>query len=119
MPTKRFWTPLVPELPSATPDRRTLYRQPADFYAVEVVDGSRYLRRIRNVSPDGLLLVTPLGDERPGQVIDFELPRRSASRPVTRLQLEVVYGKGGQVGLRRLGSAAPLEIEKLGGPIAL
>src|SRR5438874_4626811 len=119
MPTKQFWTPLISALPSAAPERRTLHRLPADFYGVEVMDGSRYLRRIRNVSPDGLLLVNPLGDERPGQVIDFELPRRSASRPVARLRLEVVYVNGGQVGLRRLGSTEPLEIEKLGGHIAL
>ena len=83
------------------------------------MDGSRYLRRITNVSPDGLLLTNPLGDELPGQVIDFELPRRSKSQPVARARFEVVYVKAGKVGLRRLGSAAPLEIEKLGGPIAL
>jgi hypothetical protein len=118
MPTKRYWAALAPELPSASPERRTRRRQPADFYGVEVVAGNRYLRRIKNVSSDGLTLVNPLGDEQPGQVIDMELPRRSASRPVARLQFEVVYVEAGKVGVRRL-DAAPLEIDKLGGPIAL
>jgi|SRR5882672_2237698 len=119
MPTKRFWAAIAPELPSASPERRTLHRQPADFYGVEVVDGSRYLRRITNVSPDGMLLVNPLGDERPGQVIDIELPRRSAAHPMTKLPFEVVFVANGKVGVRRLDSAAPLEIDKLGGSIAL
>src|SRR4029077_654574 len=84
----KFWAPLSPLLPSASPERRTLRRQPADFYGVEVVRGARYLRRIKNVSSDGLLLVTPLGDERPGQIIDLELPRRSPAQPVITVQLE-------------------------------
>jgi hypothetical protein len=119
MPTTRFWAPLVPELPSASPERRTLRRLPADFYGVEVVANNRYLRRITNVSQDGLLLVNPLGDEQPGQIIDLELPRRSKSRPMTRLQFEVVYVEAGKVGVRRIDSVAPLDVEKLGGPIAL
>jgi hypothetical protein len=94
-------------------------RQPADFYGVEVVRGARYLRRIKNVSSDGLLLVNPLGDERPGQIIDLELPRRSVSQPVITVQLEVVYVEAGKVGVRRLDSDQPLEVDQLGGPIAL
>jgi len=60
-----------------------------------------------------------LGDERPGQVIDIELPRRSAAHPMTKLPFEVVFVANGKVGVRRLDSAAPLEIDKLGGSIAL
>jgi hypothetical protein len=95
-------------------------REPADFYGVEVTLDGRYLRRISNVSADGLLLLNPLGDERPGQIIDLELPRRSPLLPVSRLQFEVVYvTEEGNVGVRRLPSAAPMEISELGGPIAL
>ena len=119
MLTQRFWVPLTSESPVAATERRTLRRQPADFYGVEVVEGSRYLRRITNVSADGLLLVNPLGDECPGQIIDLELPRRSATQPVTRLQFGVVYVAEGKVGVRRLDSAEPLAVDDLGGPIAL
>ena len=119
MRTNHYWAPLSPLLPSASPERRTLRRQPADFYGVEVVGGSRYLRRIKNVSSDGLLLVNPLGDERPGQVIDLELPRRSVSQPVITVQLEVVYVEAGKVGVRRLDADQPLDVDQLGGPIAL
>jgi hypothetical protein len=119
MRTNQFWAPLSPLLPSASPERRNLRRQPADFYGVEIVAGARYLRRIKNVSSDGLLLVNPLGDERPGQVIDLELPRRSTSQPVLTVQLEVVYVEAGKVGVRRLDSDQPLQVDQLGGPITL
>ena len=102
------------------PERRTLRRERADFYGVEVVASNRYLRRITNVSPDGLLLVNPLGDECPGQIIDLELPRRAGTgHGVTRIPFEVVYVSAGKVGVRRLDSVAPLAIDDLGGPIAL
>ena len=118
MLTKRFWAPISSK--SGSPDRRQLRRHPADFYGVEVVGENRYLRRISNVSRNGLLLVNPLGDESPGQVIDLELPRLSAAHPPTRLQFEVIYvNPAGKVGVRRLASAEPLEVEELGGPIAL
>ena len=118
MLTKRFWAPLSSK--SGSPDRRRLRRHPADFYGVEVVGENRYLRRISNVSRNGLLLVNPLGDERPGQVIDLELPRLSAGHLPARLQFEVIYvTPAGKVGVQRLDSAEPLEIEELGGPIAL
>ena len=119
MITERFWAPLSPLLPSASPERRTLRRHPADFYGVEVVATGRYLRRIKNVSSGGLLLVNPLGDERPGQIIDLELPRRSVDQAVSTLQFEVVYVEAGKVGVRLLDSAKPLEVDQLGGPIAL
>ena len=108
MLTKRFWAPLTSNS-AATPrssDRRRLRRHPADFYGVEVVGANRYLRRISNVSRNGLLLVNPLGDERPGQIIDLELPRRSAGSVPSRLKFEVVYvTPPGKVGVRLVESA--------------
>ena len=116
MLTKRFWAPLS----SGSVDRRQLLRHPADFYGVEVVGANRYLRRISNVSRNGLLLVNPLGDERPGQIIDLELPRLGPSRATTRIQFEVIYVTvAGKVGVRRIESAEPLVVEDLGGSIAL
>jgi hypothetical protein len=113
MVTKRFWAP-----PSS--DRRSRSRLPADFYGVELSNGGRYLRRITNVSRDGLLLENPLGDEQPGQIIELELPRIDAGDPVTRVKAEVVYvTPQGNVGVRRLDSTQPLEVEQLGGDIAL
>jgi hypothetical protein len=101
-------------------DRRQGQRQPADFYGVEVAADGRYLRRIYNVSKDGLLLVNPLGDERPGQVIELELPQRSPAHAVSRVKFEVIYvADGGRVGVRRLDSAEPLQVAELGGPISL
>jgi len=126
MLTKRFWTPLTSKAGSpavkttGSSDRRRLRRHPADFYGVEVVAGNRYLRRISNVSRNGLLLVNPLGDEQPGQIIDLELPRRSPVRAPSRIKFEVVYvTPAGKVGVRLLESAEPLAVEELGGPIAL
>jgi hypothetical protein len=113
MVTKRFWAP-PPE------DRRHLRRSPADFYGVELSGGGRYLRKITNVSRDGLLLENPLGDEQPGQIIELELPRMSEAHPTTRVRGEVVYVTAdGNVGVRRLDSTKPFEVERLGGPIAL
>jgi hypothetical protein len=113
MNTKRFWAP-------PTEDRRSRSRLRADFYGVELSHGGRYLRRITNVSRDGLLLENPLGDEQPGQIIELELPRLSANHPITRITGEVVYvTPEGSVGVRRLDSSTPLEVERLGGPIAL
>jgi hypothetical protein len=116
MVTKRFWAPL----PDRSEDRRSERRLPANFYGVELSEGGRYLRRITNVSEDGLLLENPLGDERPGQVIELELPRLSSEHPITRTKVEVVYvTPDGHVGVRRLLETSPLEAERLGGPIAL
>ena len=113
MNTKRIWVPL-PE------DRRSLDRRPADFYGVELSHGGRYLRKITNISRDGLLLENPLGDEQPGQIIELELPRLSAAHPVTRVKGEVVYvTPEGNVGVRRLEEEKPLEVDRLGGPINL
>ena len=110
MLTKRFWGHLFD-------DRRGVGRQPADFYAIELVDGerARYLRRIYNVSARGLLIEDRLPNQRPGSVIDLELPRRKA-KPL-RVQAEVVYvTPRGKVGLRSL---APMPVEGLGGAVHL
>jgi len=113
MNTKRFWAP-------PTEDRRSRHRLAADFYGVELSNGGRYLRRITNVSRDGLRLENPLGDEQPGQIIELELPRIGADDPVTRVKAEVVHvSPEGNVGLRRLESTKPLDVEELGGDIAL
>jgi len=122
MLTKRFWAPLSSSTgtTSGSSERRRLRRHPADFYGVEVVGGNRYLRRISNVSRNGLLLVNPLGDERPGQIIDLELPRRAPAQAPSRVQFEVIYvTPAGKVGVRLAEPAEPLAVEDLGGPIAL
>src|SRR5215831_7839043 len=108
MNTKRFWAP-------SFDDRRARRRVSANFYAIELAGGGRYLRRVENVSRDGLLLQSPLGDETPGQIVELELPRGAQNEPV-RVKTEVVYvTREGQVGVRRLDSTAPLPVEALGG----
>ena len=108
MNTKRFWAPSVD-------DRRARRRVSANFYAIELAGGGRYLRRVENVSRDGLLLQSPLGDEAPGQIVELELPRGAENEPV-RVTTEVVYvTPHGQVGVRRLDSTSPLPVEALGG----
>jgi hypothetical protein len=108
MNTKRFWAP-------SADDRRARRRVSANFYAIELAGGARYLRRVENVSRDGLLLQSPLADQRPGQIVELELPRGATNAPV-RVKTEVVYvTPAGQVGVRRLDSTSPLPVEALGG----
>jgi len=108
MNTKRFWA-------STADDRRARRRVSANFYAIALSGSGRYLRRVENVSRDGLLLQSPLADERPGQIVELELPRGRDADPV-RVKTEVVYvTPHGQVGLRRLDSTSPLPVEALGG----
>jgi PilZ domain len=108
MNTKRFWSP-------SADDRRARRRVSASFYAIELAGGGRYLRRVENVSRDGLLFQSALGDEQPGQIVELELPRGEEHDPV-RLKAEVVYVTAdGQVGVRRLDSTSPLQVEVLGG----
>ena len=110
MNTKRIWRRDIEE-------KRDGLRVPAGFYAVEVTEGARYLRRVANMSGDGLLIESPLADEKPGQTVDLELPRGDGETPL-RVQGEVVYVKGdGRVGVRV--TSAPLPVETLGGPEAL
>jgi hypothetical protein len=110
METKRIWRRDLEE-------KRIERRVPADFYAVELAVGARYLRKVTNVSGDGLLIESPLGDERPGQTVDLELPRLQGEQPL-RVQGEVVYVKGdGKVGVRV--TSAPLPVGALGGREAL
>jgi hypothetical protein len=112
MNTKRFWAP-------SFDDRRARRRISANFYAIELSGTARYLRRVENVSRDGLLLQSPLADEKPGQIVELELPRdgkEGGSTEPVRVKAEVVYVTAdGQVGVRRLDSTAPLPIEALGG----
>lgn len=94
MTTKRFWGP-------ALNDRRSVGRRAVDFYAVEVAQGGRYLRRISNISRSGLLLEDRLTVQRPGAIMELELPRQD-NLPV-RVKAEVVrVTRSGQVGLRAL-----------------
>jgi hypothetical protein len=112
MVTKKLWGP-------AFDDRRARRRTAADFYAVELAAGARYLRRVSNVSNDGLLLESPIAFQRPGEVVELELPRRQ-SQPPMRVIAEVVRVTAqGKVGVRRLGSSEPLPVEALGGPVKL
>jgi PilZ domain len=110
MRTKQNWRPDLAE-------KREKRRISADFYAVEVTGDARYLRKVSNVSGDGLLLESPLGDERPGQRVDLELPRLEGESPL-RVEGEVVYVKeDGRVGVHVL--SAPLPVAALGGREAL
>jgi hypothetical protein len=110
MRTKRIWRRDVEE-------KRGRQRVPADFYAVALTEGARYLRRVTNVSGDGLLLESPLADEQPGQVVDLELPRRRGESPL-RVRGEVVYvTDAGRVGVHV--TSARLPVDSLGGREAL
>lgn len=110
MRTKRIWRRDVEE-------KRGRRRVPADFYAVELSQGARYLRRVTNMSGDGLLIESPLADELPGQMVDLELPRRRGESPL-RIQGEVVYVTDqGQVGVHVTSTRLP--VDTLGGREAL
>src|SRR5579884_1579353 len=92
MTTKRVWRRDVDE-------KRGRRRVPADFYAIELNRGARYLRHVANVSNDGLLMESPLADERPGQKVELELPQRQSEEPL-RVKGEVVYvTRDGRVGI--------------------
>jgi PilZ domain len=94
MITKRFWGP-------ALRDRRAVGRRAVDLYAVELVRGARYLHRICNLSDSGLLLEDRLRLQRPGGIMELELPQQEGA-PV-RVTAEVVrLTDGGQVGLRAI-----------------
>jgi hypothetical protein len=110
MVTQKIWASAL--------DRRASRREVANFYAIEVEGKGRYLRRVRNVSQDGILFESPLGDERPGETVELELPR-GESGETERVKGEVVYvTPEGQVGVR-LDPAEPLDLEHLGGKISL
>ena len=94
MNTLRFWGP-------ANPDRRSVGRDPVDFYAVELSQGGRYLRKIKNVSRTGLLLEDGLQMQRPGQIMDLLLPRRDTAPMRVKAQV-VRVTNAGQVGLKAL-----------------
>jgi len=84
MHTKRFWGP-------ANPDRRGEERRPSFFYVVELGrHGARYLRRTLNVSRRGLVLENRLGMERPGTILELEVPRGDQSDPM-RVRAEVIH----------------------------
>jgi hypothetical protein len=95
MDTKRLWNPLIAE-------RRAVARRRVDFYAVELVAGARYLRKIRNVSADGLLLEARLVFQHPGRIMELELPRHD-DHPL-RVRAKVVrVTPAGEIGLRTIG----------------
>jgi len=98
-------------------EKRGRRRVPTDFYAIELAEGARYLRHIANVSNDGLLMESPLADERPGQEVELELPQRKSSEPL-RVKGEVVYVmRDGRVGIHV--KSPPLIVESLGGSESL
>jgi hypothetical protein len=110
MSTKRIWKHEIEE-------KRGGSRVPADFYAIELAAGARYLRHVANVSNEGLLMESPLGDERPGQELELELPQREGSEPL-RVKGEVVYvTDDGRVGIHVKSSLLP--VEALGGSESL
>jgi PilZ domain-containing protein len=111
MDTKRIWRRQAEE-------RRGTDRVAANFYAIEVEGRGRYLRRVANVSDDGLLLESPLGDEQPGCTIELELPTNdTVDGGSLRVQAEVVYvHPDGRVGVR---VSEPLPVESLGGRLPL
>jgi hypothetical protein len=94
----------------------------ANFYAIELASGGRYLRRVANVSREGLLLESKLCDERLGQVVELELPMREQQQPM-RVKAQVVRmtaaGPMSQIGVRCIDAAGPLPVEALGGQEAL
>jgi hypothetical protein len=122
MITKKIWRRDLEE-------RRERRRVAADFYAIELDGQARYLRRVTNVSRNGLLLENPLADERPGQTVELELPIASnnvdansaddgARARTMRVQAEVVYvTPDGRVGLHV--TSARLPVENLGGRVPL
>jgi hypothetical protein len=98
-------------------EKRGRRRVPADFYAIELAEGARYLRHIANISNDGLLMESPLADERPGQELELELPQRNSSEPL-RVKGEVVYvTRDGRVGIHV--KSQPLLVEAVGGSESL
>jgi hypothetical protein len=110
MSTKRVWNRDLEE-------KRLRRRLPADFYAIELADGARYLRHISNVSKDGLLMESPLADERPGQTLELELPQRKGEQPL-RIKGQVVYvTRDGRVGIHVKSPSLP--VEALGGSESL
>jgi hypothetical protein len=110
MVTKRIWRHEMEE-------KRGRRRQPADFYAIQLAEGARYLRHVANVSHDGLLMMSPLGDEQPGEKLELELPQRAGEEPL-RVKGEVVYvTRDGRVGIHVTSS--PLPVDALGGPESL
>ena len=111
MKTKKIWREQGEE-------RRGEGRVSADFYAVELEGGARYLRRVTNVSVsgDGLQLENPLGDEMPGQTLALEIPNKDEG--TVFVQAEVVHTTAdGYVGVRV--TSEPLDVENLGGRVAL
>ena len=107
MTTLRFWGP-------AFEDRRSVRREAVDFYAIELSNGARYLRRICNVSGSGLLLEDRMSVQTPGAIVHLELPRPDGDS--VTIDAEVVrVGRTG-VGVRALGGAS---LDGLGGAIDL
>ena len=96
-------------------NRRTGRRFVADFYAIELSGGARYLRRVKNYSDEGLLLENPLADAFPGQHVELELPRQG-QLPL-KVEGEIVYVTSeGRIGIRVTSS---LSVESFGGRIPL
>ena len=103
----RFWGPVFA-------DRRAVKRSSVSFFGVAVEGEARYFRKICNMSSTGLLIEDRLSEQKPGDVVELELPR--ATGAPLRVKAEVVYRtRGGKVGLHAL--EGPLE--DLGGTLPL
>ena len=89
-------------------------RGAVDCYAIELSNGARYLRRICNASGSGLLLEDKLSVQKPGAILQLELPR--PDRASLRIDAEVVRVGQDGVGVRALGGAS---LDGIGGAIDL
>jgi PilZ domain len=111
MNTLRFWNLTA----GGVVDRRLGSRHRVNLYGVEICDGVRYLRKIRDLSRQGMMMEDRLVFQQPGAILELELPRRQ-QQPL-RVRAEVVrVNNQGEVGLRTIGAPSLAEV---GGSIDL
>lgn len=111
MNTQRFWNVTV----GGVGDRRLGSRHRVNLYGVEVSEGVRYLRKIRDLSEQGMMMEDRLVFQEPGAILELELPRHQ--QPPLRVRAQVVrVSRQGEVGLRTLGAPS---LDDVGGSIDL